>query len=107
MKLEVRIIYPASSGFSRADATLRRERNHCEHPSASLIEPPSCAMDEFIILKHVKPVKYKLRSPRICLRLQLLPSREPAVNLHSFNSVFIGIIHVREQHESNSLTFRR
>ena len=38
--------YPASSGFSRPDATLRRERNHCEHPSASLIEPPSSAMDE-------------------------------------------------------------
>ena len=38
--------YPASSGFSRPDATLRRERNHCEHPSASLIEPPSNAMDE-------------------------------------------------------------
>ena len=26
--------YPASSGFSRADAMLRRERNHFEHPSA-------------------------------------------------------------------------
>ena len=28
--------------------TLRyeRERNHCEHSSASLIEPPSSAMDE-------------------------------------------------------------
>ena len=26
--------YPASSGFSRPDATLRRERNHFEHPSA-------------------------------------------------------------------------
>ena len=38
------------------DATLRRERNLCEHPSASLIEPPSSAMDEFIIFKHVKPV---------------------------------------------------
>ena len=36
--------YPASSGFSRPDATLRRERNHFEHPSASLIEPPSGAM---------------------------------------------------------------
>ena len=38
--------YPASSGFSRPDVTLRRERNHCEYPSASLIEPPSSAMDE-------------------------------------------------------------
>jgi len=38
--------YPASSGFSRPDATLQRERNHCEHPSASLIEPPSSVMDE-------------------------------------------------------------
>ena len=28
------------------DATIERERNHCEHPSASLIEPPSSAMDE-------------------------------------------------------------
>ena len=46
MKLEVRIIY----------ATQRRERNHCEHQSASLIEPPSSAMDEFIIFKHAKPV---------------------------------------------------
>ena len=36
--------YPASSGFSRPDATLRRERNHCEHPSASLIETPSSAI---------------------------------------------------------------
>ena len=35
-----------SSGSSRPDATLRRERNHCELPSASLIEPPSSAMDE-------------------------------------------------------------
>ena len=41
-----RRVYSASSGFSRPDATLRRERNHCEHPSASLIEPPSSAMDE-------------------------------------------------------------
>ena len=38
--------YPASSGFSRPDATIRRERNPCEYPSASLIEPPSSAMDE-------------------------------------------------------------
>ena len=38
--------YPASSGFSRTDATLRRDGNHCEHPSASLMEPPSSAMDE-------------------------------------------------------------
>ena len=38
--------YPASSGFSRPDATLRRERNHCEYPSASLFEPPSSAMDQ-------------------------------------------------------------
>ena len=39
------LLFVASSGFSRPDATLRRERNHCEHPSASLIEPPSSAMD--------------------------------------------------------------
>ena len=26
--------YPASSGFSRPDATLRWERNHCEQPFA-------------------------------------------------------------------------
>ena len=28
------VFYPASSGFSRPDATLRWERNHCEQPFA-------------------------------------------------------------------------
>ena len=28
------LLYPASSGFSRPDATLRCERNHCEQPFA-------------------------------------------------------------------------
>ena len=38
--------YPASSGFSRPNTMLRRERNYCEHRSASLIEPLSSAKDE-------------------------------------------------------------
>ena len=48
--------YPASSGFSRPDANPRRERNDCEEPSASLIEPPSSAMGKKINFKRVKPV---------------------------------------------------
>ena len=39
------IEYPASNGFSRPDATLRRERNRYERSFASLIELPSSAMD--------------------------------------------------------------
>ena len=31
---EYTLIYPASSGFSRPDATLRWERNHCDQPFA-------------------------------------------------------------------------
>lgn len=38
--------YPERSGFSRLDATLRKERNDCEGPFASLIDPPSSAMNE-------------------------------------------------------------
>ena len=37
--------------------------------------------------------KNKLRHSRICLTLQLLPQREPDVNLRSFNSVMIRFIH--------------
>ena len=38
--------YPGSSGFSMPDAMLRRKRNRCEQPFASLIEPPSSLMDK-------------------------------------------------------------
>lgn len=48
LKIKVNIYtssnYPSllvSSGFSKPDATLRRERNYCELPFAFLIEPPS------------------------------------------------------------------
>ena len=34
MTLSFPLWYPASSGFSRPDATLRWERNHCEQPFA-------------------------------------------------------------------------
>ena len=50
-------LFVASSGFSRPDATLRRERNRCEHPSASLIEPPPSAMD---VWKQVKALAHLL-----------------------------------------------
>ena len=36
-KSKATALYLASSGFSRPDAAVRRERNHCEQPIASLI----------------------------------------------------------------------
>ena len=33
-EFRLRSPYPASSGFSRPDVTLRRERNHCKQPFA-------------------------------------------------------------------------
>ena len=54
----------ASSGFSRPDTTLQRERTHCKQPSASLIKPPSSAMDKQLNFEQV--VKNKLRLFHIC-----------------------------------------
>ena len=44
--MSFKFIEPSSIGFSRPNNMLRREKNLCERPSVSLIEPPSSAMDE-------------------------------------------------------------
>ena len=57
------IMYPASSGFSRPDGTvLWKEINHCEQTFASLIEPPSFAINEWINFEPVKTVLKKVKT---------------------------------------------
>ena len=44
--MSLEFIESSSVGFSRLNNTLQRERNLWKRPSASLIEPPSSAIDE-------------------------------------------------------------